>query len=66
MVDENSKTPDWNNQELHSETVMVAIVGGPELHIDQIDCGICTTDVDHLENNTGQLVTEGTEMKYAA
>lgn len=48
MVDENSKTPNRNNQKLNSETVMVAIVGGPELHVDQVDCGIRTTDVDHL------------------
>lgn len=48
VVDENSETPDGNNQELHSETVMVAIVGGPELRIDQVDCRIRTSDVDHL------------------
>lgn len=48
MVDENSETSDRNNQELHSEAVVVAIVGGPELHVDQVDCGIRTSDVDHL------------------
>lgn len=60
VVDENSKTPDRNNQELHSETVMVAIVGGPELHVDQVDGGIRTTDVDHLVNKAEPLVFEGT------
>lgn len=40
MVNQNSKAPNRNNQELHSETVMVAIIGGPELHVDQVDCGI--------------------------
>ncbi len=64
MVDEDSETSDRNNQELHSETVVVAIVGGPELHVDQVDCGIRTADVDHLVNNTEQLVTEGSEEKY--
>lgn len=64
MVDENSKTPDRNYQELHSETVMVAIIGGPELHVDQVDCGVRTTDVDHLVNNTEEVVIEGTEEKY--
>lgn len=48
VVDENSKTPNRNNQEFHSETVMVAIIGGPELHVDQVDSGIRTTNVDHL------------------
>lgn len=63
MVDENSETPDGNNQELHSETVMVAIVGGPELRIDQVDCCIRTSDVDHLVNNEEQLVSESTGEK---
>lgn len=49
MVDEDSKTPNRNNQKLKSETVMVAIVGCPKLHIDQVDCGIRTTNVDHLD-----------------
>lgn len=66
MVDENRKTPDRNYQELHSETVMVAIVGGPELHVDQVDCGVRTTDVDYLVNKTEQLITEGNEEKYGA
>ena len=48
MVDENSETSDRNDEELHSETVMVAVIGGPELHVDQVDCGIGTSDVDHL------------------
>lgn len=57
MVDENSQTPDGNDQELDSETVMVAIVGGPELNVDQVHCGIRTTDVDHLH----ACVIEGDE-----
>lgn len=48
MVDEHSKTSHWDNQELHPETVMIAVIGGPELHVDQVDGGICTADVDQL------------------
>lgn len=48
MVDEHSQTSHWHNQELHSETVMIAVVRGPELHVDQVDGGVCTADVDHL------------------
>lgn len=48
VVDENSETSNRNDEELHSETVMVAVIGGPELHVDQVDCGIRTSDVDHL------------------
>lgn len=48
MVDENSKTPNGDDQELNSETVMIAIIGGSELDVDQIDSGVRTADVDHL------------------
>lgn len=48
MVDEHSQTSHGDNQELHSETVMIAVVGGPELHVDQVDGGVRTADVDHL------------------
>lgn len=34
VVNENRKTPDRNHKELHSETVVVSIVGGPELRVD--------------------------------
>lgn len=48
MVDENRETPNRNNQELHPETVMVSIVGGPELHVDQVNGGVRTADVYYL------------------
>lgn len=48
MVDENGKTSDGNDQKLHSETVVVSIIGGPELHVDHVHCGVRTADVDHL------------------
>lgn len=57
MVNENRKTPDRNHQELHSETVVVSIVGGPELRVDQVYGGICATDVDQLVNSKEQPVT---------
>lgn len=48
MVDEDRKSSNRNNQELHPEAVVVSVVGGPELHVDQVDCGVRTADVDHL------------------
>lgn len=57
MVDENSKTSYRNYQELHPETVMVAIIGSPEFHVDQVDRGTRTADVDHLH----ACVVEGDE-----
>lgn len=61
MVDENCETPNRNHQKLHPETVMVAVIGGPELHVDQVDGGVCTSDVDHLVKQ--QIITEGPEKK---
>lgn len=52
MVDEHSQTSHGDNQELHSETVVIAVVGGPELHVDQVDGGVRTADVDHLGKPT--------------
>lgn len=58
MVDENCETPNRNNQELHPETIMVSIVGGPEFHINQVYCGVQAADVDHLVEET-----EGFKLK---
>ena len=60
MVDENSKTANGNNQELHSETVMVPIIGGPEFPVDHVDCGIRTTYIDHLVKDTKPHIIQGT------
>lgn len=57
MVDKNCKTPNRNHQKLHPETVMVAVIGGPELDVDQVDCGTCTSDVNHLVKQ--QIITQG-------
>lgn len=63
MVDKNCETPNGDHQKLHPETVMVAVIGGPELHVDQVDCGIGTGDVDHLRKQ--QIITQGTGEKTA-
>lgn len=49
MVDEKSETTHRNDQELRSESVVVSIIGGFELGIDQVHCGIRTSNVDNLE-----------------
>lgn len=63
MVDENSETPNRNNQELHPKTVMVPIVGSPELHVDQINCGIRTADVYHLVSSRDELISDCTRRR---
>lgn len=57
MVDENRETPNRNNQELHPETVMVSIVGGPELHVDQVNGGVRTADVYYLVSSKEALIS---------
>jgi len=66
MVDENRETRDRNNQELHSEAVVVAIVCCLELHVDQIDCGISTADVDHLHACVVKRDEGGEEIQVAS
>lgn len=56
MVDENSKATNRHNKKLDSEAVVISIIGGLELHVDQVHCGICAGNVDHLTGNTEQLV----------
>lgn len=48
MVDQESQATDRDHQELHSEGVVVAIIGGFELGVDKVHGGICTANVDDL------------------
>lgn len=48
MVDKKGETTHRDDQELHPESVMIAIIGGFELGIDQVHCGVRTSDVDNL------------------
>lgn len=40
MIDKKREPTNRNNQKLHSEGVMVSIIGGLELHVDQVHGGI--------------------------
>lgn len=48
MVDQKSQSSYWNYEELQSKSVMVSIIGGLKFHIDQVNRGISTSDVDDL------------------
>lgn len=52
MVDQESQPSHRDHQELHSEGVMVAIIGRLELHVDQVDGGVSTPDVDDLQDDS--------------
>lgn len=69
MVDQAGEAPYRNHQELHSEAVMVPIVGGLELHVDQVDSGVGTTNVDHLQGRGRKISVShvnGAEKKIIA
>lgn len=57
MVNKESQAPNWDNQELHSECVMVAIIRCLELRINQVNGGVRTSNVDDLHAG----VVEGNE-----
>lgn len=48
MVDQERQDGRGNDEELHSERVMVPVVSGFELAINHPDCGERAGDVDHL------------------
>ena len=48
MVHQEGQSSDRNHQELHSEGVMVTVVCGLELGVDQVDSGVCTANIDDL------------------
>lgn len=55
VVDEKSQAAHRDDQELHPESVVVAIVGGFELGVDQVHQGVGTSDVNDLyQKQTGK------------
>lgn len=51
MVDQESQATNRDNQELHSERVMVPIVSRLELRADQVHSGVRTPNVDDLKRD---------------
>lgn len=66
MVDQESKATHRNNQELHSESVMVTIIGSFELDVDQVDGGVRTADVNNLHRGVVQRDKRGKEVQIAS
>lgn len=54
MVDKEGQASNWDNQELHPESVVVAIIGGLEFNVDQVNCGIGTCNIDELHGGVVQ------------
>lgn len=49
VVDEKREATHRDDQELHPESVMVAVIRGFELGVDQVHCGVRTSDIDNLQ-----------------
>lgn len=51
MVDQERQSSHWNNQELHSEGIMVAVICSLELEVYQINSGHCGSNEDDLHDS---------------
>lgn len=52
MVDQEGQAADRDDQELHSERIVVPIVGGLKLNVDQVHGGVRTSNVDDLKGES--------------
>lgn len=48
MVDEESEYDSGDEEELHTEGIMVVVVGCLEANVDQVQCSIRSSQEDHL------------------
>lgn len=62
MIDKKREPTNRNYQELHSEGVVVSIVGGLELHVDQVHGGVRASDVDELRARKETTPKQSTEV----
>lgn len=64
MVNQKSQSTDGDDQELHSERVMVPVISCLELQIDQVHGGVRTSNVDDLRDtdNIVQIMKDKTSL----
>lgn len=62
MIDKKREPTNRNYQELHSERVVVSIIGGLELHVDQVHGGVRAGDVDKLRARKETTPKQSTEV----
>lgn len=62
MVNQKSQSTDRDDQELHSERVVVPVVSCLELQVDQVHGGVRTSNVDDLRDthNIVQIMKDKT------
>lgn len=62
MIDKKREPTNRDYQELHPEGVMVSIIGGLELHVDQVHGGVRASDVDKLRVRKETTPKQSTEV----
>lgn len=48
MIDNDSKQGAWDDEELHTERVMVTVISGLELSVDEVNSGECRDEKEDL------------------
>lgn len=67
MVDQESQPTDRHDQELHSECVVVPVIGGLEFQVDQVHGGVRTANVDDLKDaDDNRIHTEYNSSTFKA
>jgi hypothetical protein len=49
MIDQKREASHRNHQKLHSEGVVISVIGCLKFHVDQVHCGVGTGNVDELK-----------------
>lgn len=65
MVNQESQPANWDDQELHSERVVVSIVSSLELQVDEVHSGVRASNVDDLKG-TVQNMKHGSSLRSGA
>lgn len=62
MIDQEGEASHRDHQKLHSEGIMISVVGCLKFHVDQVHCGIGAGNVDELrteEKHKSSLLYNG-------
>jgi len=50
MIEYKCQDCHWNQEEFHSEDIMIGVIGRLKLYIHQVNCGIAGGDEKHLHS----------------
>lgn len=68
MVNQESQPTNWDDQELHSERVVVSIVSSLELQVDEVHSGVRASNVDDLKGTRDRVqnMNHGSSLRSGA